>query len=210
MKEFWNERYRQTAYAYGEAPNAYFKEQLRKLKPGKILLPAEGEGRNAIFAAKLGWDVFAFDLSEQGKFKALRLAQKNKVEINYQVGTPDEIFFEENSFDAIGLIYAHFPATVQTAYHQRLAEYLKQGGIVILEAFSKQHIVFQKINPSAGGPKNIAMLFSAEVIKRDFPNFQPIELVEQETRLTEGTGHVGKASVIRFLGKKILPTNQVR
>ncbi|HRP00579.1 MAG TPA: hypothetical protein PLN54_14190, partial [Flavobacteriales bacterium] len=65
MKEFWDERYGAEEYAYGTAPNAWFAEQLKGLMPGSLLLPAEGEGRNAVPAARLGWKVTAFDLSER-------------------------------------------------------------------------------------------------------------------------------------------------
>ena len=46
------------------------------MSPGKILFVCEGEGRNAVYAAQKNWDVTAFDLSEEGKNKALNLAQK--------------------------------------------------------------------------------------------------------------------------------------
>ncbi|EMM82692.1 thiopurine S-methyltransferase domain protein [Leptospira interrogans str. 2002000626] len=65
----WNERYNKEEFAFGEQPNEYLKEQLEKLKIGTILFPAEGEGRNAVFAAKLGWNVSAFDISIEGKRK---------------------------------------------------------------------------------------------------------------------------------------------
>ena len=65
MKEFWNERYAEPEFAYGVLPNDFFKNQLDKLKPGSILLVCEGEGRNAVYAAKNGWKVEAFDSSEQ-------------------------------------------------------------------------------------------------------------------------------------------------
>ena len=58
----WNERYSKEEFAYGEEPNQYLKEQLEKLAVGKILFAAEGEGRNGVYAAKLGWNVFAFDI----------------------------------------------------------------------------------------------------------------------------------------------------
>ena len=54
MKQFWNQRYSDKAYAYGTEPNAFFKSQLDQRPPGRILLPAEGEGRNAVYAATLG------------------------------------------------------------------------------------------------------------------------------------------------------------
>ena len=77
----WNERYKKEEFAYGQQPNNYLKEQLGKLSAGTILFPAEGEGRNAVFAAKLGWTVSAFDISVEGKKKASRLAEANNVTI---------------------------------------------------------------------------------------------------------------------------------
>jgi hypothetical protein len=75
----WNERYSKDEYAYGEKPNNYLKEQLEKLNIGAILFRAEGEGRNAVYAAKLCWTVSAFDISVEGKNKVFRLAETNNV-----------------------------------------------------------------------------------------------------------------------------------
>ncbi|MDX1604123.1 MAG: SAM-dependent methyltransferase, partial [Salinimicrobium sediminis] len=85
MQEFWNERYQREEYIYGKDPNEYLKAQLKNLTPGRILFPAEGEGRNAVHAAKKGWQVSAFDQSEEGRKKALRLAEAEGVEIDYTV-----------------------------------------------------------------------------------------------------------------------------
>src|SRR5678816_3069114 len=92
--ERWNERYSKEEFAYGQQPNNYLKEQLEKLAVGTILFPAEGEGRNAVFAAKLGWTVSAFDISIEGKNKALRLADANHVMIDYQVGELENLDFK--------------------------------------------------------------------------------------------------------------------
>ena len=81
MKDFWDSRYKETAFVYGEMPNVFFAEELKKIEPGTIILPCEGEGRNAVFAAQLGWNVKAFDFSESGKQKAETLAQKNKLQL---------------------------------------------------------------------------------------------------------------------------------
>jgi Methyltransferase domain len=203
MSEFWNTRYGTTEFAYGETPNEFFKAELSKLSQGKLLLPAEGEGRNGVFAATLGFDVHAFDLSEEGQKKALTLAFKQHVSLNYQVGTLEKIDYPENYFDCLGLIYAHFPATIKSAYHQKLATYLKTGGIVIFEAFSKNNLAYREKNPDVGGPQDLAMLFSIEEIKQDFPNFDILKLEETEVTLSEGIYHQGVGSVIRFIGKKL-------
>jgi len=117
MKEFWNERYSRKEFAYGENPNQFFAQELDKLIRGKIFLPAEGEGRNAVYAAKNNWEVLACDLSVEGKNKTEQLANKAKVDVAYLVGDFGKLAYEKESFDAIVLIYAHFPVHLKTAYH---------------------------------------------------------------------------------------------
>ena len=198
----WNERYSIEEFAYGEDPNNYLKEQLAKLPVGTILFPAEGEGRNAVYAAKLGWTVSAFDISNEGKNKAIRLAEKNNVSIDYKVGALETLGFENEKFDAIALIYAHFPANIKSLYHKIFDSYLKKNGIIIFEAFSKRHIEYVTANEKVGGPKDIESLFSIDEIKSDFPDYEIIELVEQDIELNEGIYHNGTGSVIRFVGRK--------
>jgi cyclopropane fatty-acyl-phospholipid synthase-like methyltransferase len=200
--ERWNDRYSKDEFAYGKQPNNYLKEQLEKLVVGAILFPAEGEGRNAVFAAKLGWTVSAFDISIEGKNKAFRLAETNKVTIDYQVGELQTLNYHTEQFDAIALIYAHFPGDIKSLYHKTLDKYLRKGGSVIFEAFSKRHIDYISKNEKVGGPKDIAMLFSIDELKSDFVNYEIIELVEKEIELSEGLFHNGKGSVIRFVGRK--------
>ena len=168
----WNDRYSKNEFAYGKEPNNYLKEQLEKLPVGTILFPAEGEGRNAVFAAKLGWTVSAFDISIEGKNKALQLAENNQVVIDYKVGKLETLNYDNGQFDTIALIYAHFPAEIKTLYHKTLDKYLRKGGIIIFEAFSKNHIDYNSKNEKVGGPKDIESLFSIDEIKSDFANYE--------------------------------------
>ena len=202
MKEFWDDRYSKSEFAYGKHPNNYLKEQLEKLEIGSILFPAEGEGRNAVFAATLGWSVSAFDISSEGKKKALRLSESMNVNIDYQVGELNTLNYDNNQFDAIALIYAHFPANLKTQYHKNLSNYLRKGGTLIFEAFSKKHLAYNSVNEKIGGPKDINMLFSIEELKSDFSNYEILELEEKEIELNEGLFHNGLGSVIRFVGRK--------
>lgn len=198
----WDDRYSNDEFAYGEEPNNYLKEQLTKLKVRSILFPAEGEGRNAVFAAKNGWKVSAFDISQEGKNKATKLAEKNRVTIDYKVGELETLDFKSEQFDAIALIYAHFPADIKSLYHKTFDNYLKKNGTIIFEAFSKKHLDYVTANEKVGGPKDIESLFSIDEIKADFPNYEIVELVEQNIELNEGIFHNGTGSVIRFVGRK--------
>jgi SAM-dependent methyltransferase len=198
----WDERYKDTEFAYGKDPNQFFKEWLPEFEPGSILMPADGEGRNGVFAARLGWNVTSFDLSVEGQLKALQLARENGVTLEYIVGDLEQINFERETFDAIGLVYAHFSADKKTLFHKKLNESLRPGGTIILEAFSKSHLHFNKLDPKVGGPKDIDMLYSKAEITADFENYEVLILEEEEILLNEGKYHIGKGSVIRFVGKK--------
>jgi len=198
MKEFWEVRYDGPDYAYGKKPNVYFKQQIDTLTPGKILLPAEGEGRNAVYAAEKGWEVYAYDFSTNAHKKAMALAREKCVEIKYQIASLSQIVFEENFFDAIALIYVHFPDAVRTQNHHRLSTFLRKGGTVILEAFSGSHLKYQKINPSVGGPKLPAQLYTEGKLKKDFDGFHFLNLKEEEITLEEGNYHRGTTKVMRM------------
>lgn len=199
----WNDRYSSQEFAYGTKPNNYLKEQLEKLETGSILFPAEGEGRNAVFAATKGWNVSAFDISSEGKNKALQLAEQHHVTIDYQIGELQTLDFQMEQFDAIALIYAHFPADIKSTIHQMLDRYLRKGGFIIFEAFSKSHLEYVTKNEKVGGPKDMGSLFSVEEIKSDFPDYKVIQLEEMEIQLNEGLFHNGTGSVIRFTGQKL-------
>ena len=200
--DFWNTRYAEKEFAYGEKPNTFFAEKLETLSPATLLLPAEGEGRNAIFAAKLGWKVIAFDYSAEGKNKALQLAEKEGVKIDYVVSSLEDVSFEESSFDAISLIFAHFPAAGRITQFQRMEQWLKPGGKVIIEVFSKNHLKYVNLNPKVGGPKEESMLFSKEELIESFPSVTWEYMNEEEVTLEEGVFHQGVGMVIRAVGVK--------
>jgi hypothetical protein len=133
----------------------------------------------------------------------MRLAESKNVTIEYQVGELESLGYSPGQFDAIALIYAHFPASIKSDYHKALSALVRSGGVVIFEAFSKKHLDYQANNPSVGGPKELAMLFSIEELQADFAGYEVLELEEHEIELREGAFHNGVGSVIRFVGRKV-------
>ena len=203
MKEMWDNRYSTEDYAYGIAPNVFFKDAIEKYKlKGKMLLPAEGEGRNAVYAAKNGLEVTAFDISLEGKNKALKLAERENVEIKYEVGDFFDLDVINNQYESAALIFAHFPPPLLSKYHKKIGDLIMPDGMIILEGFSKNHLKLREENPNIGGPNKSEMLFSKESIQKDFPDFKIIQLEEKQVELTEGNFHNGIGSVIRFIGRK--------
>ena len=203
MKDFWNTRYASDNYVYGTAPNSFFKSALEEFQiEGSILLPAEGEGRNAVYAAIQGLEVSAFDISIEGQKKALLLAQENNVQINYAVGGLENQHYEKESFDAAALIFAHFPSLLRSQYHKKIAQLIKPAGHIIIEGFEKEHGKYQKENPNVGGPKNIELLLSITELKNDFSDFDFLLSEEKVITLDEGQFHQGEGKVVRLVGVK--------
>ncbi|MCF8239505.1 MAG: class I SAM-dependent methyltransferase [Saprospiraceae bacterium] len=164
MQSFWNERYAQEAYVYGESPNEWLRECMNGLHAGKILFPAEGEGRNAVYAAQCGWEVEAFDYSESGKIKADLLARKNGVQIHYKVADANEVHYPDGSLDAIAFIFTHFPSTLRRQLFPDWIKWLKPEGSIIFECFSVSQLDYQKDHQS-GGPKDAHLLYSLDTIR---------------------------------------------
>jgi len=196
MKETWNERYRQPEYAYGKSANVFLEKQLMLLKPGKILFPAEGEGRNAIFAARHGWQVTAFDFSDEGRKKALSYASSLGISINYELCDVAD-FKTDQQFDALALIYTHFSSQQRKTLFTRFIQLLKPGGTLIMEVFSKN-----QLGRSSGGPKDLDLLYSVDEMQKLFPTIRFSHCQEELVVLDEGPYHQGEAVVIRLTGRK--------
>jgi hypothetical protein len=197
MQNQWDERYASQEYIYGTEPNRFLKEKLDQLKPGKILFPAEGEGRNAVYAASLGWTTDAFDQSAEGRTKALKLAELKNTSINYYLLSLADWHPEPDQYDCIALIFVHLPDALRRQVHQAAIIALKPGGLLILEAFT-----VNQLPRSSGGPKTTELLFTREQLELDFANLIEVDLLETQVELDEGPLHHGLAEVINLTGHK--------
>ena len=82
----YDKRYNTEEYYWGLMPNRICYDIMKILppiKPYRVLDIGCGEGKDAVFFAKCGYDVTAFDISEQGIEKAKKLAEHNKVEVRF-------------------------------------------------------------------------------------------------------------------------------
>ncbi|MDG5767528.1 class I SAM-dependent methyltransferase [Balneolales bacterium ANBcel1] len=197
MREFWDERFLEETYAYGEEPNRFFREQLDTLTPGMLLLPGEGEGRNAVYAARNGWQVDAVDWSRSGKEKADRLAAKHGVDIRYHV-TPFEGWDTRNDrFDVCGVIFFHQQPEDQARSVWKMINSLKPGGLLLMELYEKD-----QLGRSSGGPQNDELLYTKDQVAAWLDGMDVRLLEKREVTLNEGRYHNGPASVIRVIARK--------
>ena len=192
----WNERYGSDDFAYGTEPNSFLAENTHLLT-GPVLSLAEGEGRNAVFLASLGFDVLGVDGSAVGLAKAHKLADSKGVSIRTEVADLATYEPTANFYGSVISISAHLPSDVRRRLYPLVEQCLKRGGILLFEAYSKS-----QLSRNTGGPKDVDMLMTAEDIQKEFPNCQAILCHEIEREVVEGEFHTGLASVVRFIGKK--------
>jgi SAM-dependent methyltransferase len=197
MKEFWDNRYTENSNVYGEQPNAFFKSFIDQHEPGTILLPADGEGRNGLYAAAKGWKVDAFDFSAVARDRTVAAARERQLPIQYDLMDIGS-FKAGKQYDAVGMIYVHLPPLLRRSFHQEIYQSIKPGGFLVLEAYAKEQLQF-----NSGGPKDPAMLYDAPSLCHDFPFLHLISCEQKELELDEGPFHQGKAAVLRLIGQRL-------
>lgn len=196
---FWDQQFSGAGFKYGTRPNAFLLSQASRLSSAaRILVPGDGEGRNSVWLASQGHQVLAMDGSAVGLAKAQALAAEQGVRIATQLADLADWQPPAGAFDALVLTYVHLPPAIRASAHQRLADALRPGGLLILEAFHPK-----QLERSSGGPKQLDMLYALADLEADFAGrLQWLLREEVETVLDEGPGHQGPAWVTRLVGRR--------
>ncbi len=196
---FWDQSYDASAgFKYGEQPNAFLVAQATRFAPGsRILLPGDGEGRNGVWLAEQGHRVFSVDGSAVGLARAQELASRRDVTLHTRHADLADWAPEPASFDAIVSTYLHLLPALRHAVHRKLVQALRPGGWLVLEAFHPDQLPL-----ASGSPKDVAMLYTLEMLRGDFEGLHELLTEETDTVLDEGPGHQGPAKVTRWVGRR--------
>ena len=191
-QKMWDERFSQETPVYGEAPNAFLQAQAIRLKAGmKVLVPGDGYGRNGLWLARQGLQVHTVDLSPVGVERAQKAARATGLDMTIELADLSIWNWPVEEFDAVASIFLHLPPDLRAKINASMLRALKPGGVVILEAFTPAQLK----HPS-GGPKQVELLCTAELLRRDFAAAEVLELEEKEVSLDEGHMHRGTAAVV--------------
>jgi 2-polyprenyl-3-methyl-5-hydroxy-6-metoxy-1,4-benzoquinol methylase len=196
----WDNRYADKEYAYGKKENDFLRESFEYLpKDTHVLSLAEGEGRNAVFLSKKGFDVHAIDSSIEGIKKAKLLAAENEVSFSYDQVKLEDFDFKPDSFGAIISIFAHTSKKIQSELFIEIKKALKPGGVFLLEGYNSKQLV-----NGTGGPKSLEMMFDIESLKIDFRDFEILLAHNTSREINEGIYHNGNSEVVQFICKRPL------
>ncbi|MEM1056296.1 MAG: class I SAM-dependent methyltransferase [Bacteroidota bacterium] len=197
---FWDARFAAPDYAYGTEPNAWLSRQVDRLpSSGTALVPAAGEGRDAVWLAEQGFTVTAVDLSREGLRKARSLAEARGVSIETIHADLSTWNWPKASVDVVVLSFVHVAPSFRPRLHRAALTALRPGGLLVLEGFHVGQLVHRAIS---GGPPRAEMLFTADLLRDDLRAAEILALEETETTLREGAFHDGLAHVVHGLFRR--------
>lgn len=197
QQEFWNGKFSKADYFYGRKANEFLASKIDLFKNyKKLLCLGEGEGRNAIFFAKNGFEVSAIDASNLGLEKLQNRAKEEKLDIKtICMDLNDWTVLEK--YDVIVASYLHMFKNEREKLFRKIEDSLNSNGYFVGEFFSTKQLSF-----NSGGPKDLDLLYTIE----DFQNYFNLckkNITEEIVVLDEGIGHQGEACVIRVVIQKI-------
>lgn len=193
----WDERFSEPGFAYGTEPNDFLVSVADRIPAGRVLCLAEGEGRNAVYLAALGYEVTAVDTSTVGLAKAEALAQDLGTTIETVTADLADYEIEPTTWQAIVSIFCHLPPVTRASLHERCLRGLAPGGVFVLEGFTPSQLEL-----GTGGPKSRELLMELEVLRQELPGLRLEIARETEREVVEGRYHRGRAAVVQVFAVK--------
>jgi SAM-dependent methyltransferase len=177
--------------------NDFLRSVAAQIPAGRVLMLAEGEGRNAVYLAEQGYEVTAVDSSSVGLQKAMQLAAERNVGLTTIRADLGDFTIEAEAWEGIISCFCHLHITLRVPLHQAVVRGLKPGGMFVFEGFSKEQLSY-----GTGGPQSLDLLMSLDELKQELAGLEFVHAVQVERKVHEGRGHTGLASVVQIWGVK--------
>jgi len=176
---YWNARFQEPGFAYGEEPNDFLRSCADHLTRGKALSLGEGEGRNAVYLAKVGFEVTAVDFSEVGLQKAQALAQQHGVQLQCICADLTDFDISSERWHLVLSVFSQPESAVRQRLYGQLARSLNPGGAFVLES---------KVGPDSSGKDRYP---GVNVLRQEIGQLRVTRAREEERVLSEGRYHQG-------------------
>jgi SAM-dependent methyltransferase len=196
---FWDARYATDDYIFGTAPNVFLASQAERIRPGiQALAIADGEGRNGVWLAEQGARVHAVDVSPMALAKAHKLAAERGVSLNFEQADILNWDWPEAAYDLVVAIFIQFvPPPERDIIIDGIRRALKPGGVLILQGYTPKQVEF-----ATGGPSSPANMYTTELLRDWFGDWDIPHLHEHESFISEGSHHHGMSALIDLVAIK--------
>ena len=196
---FWDERYATDDYIFGTAPNVFLASQAGLIRSGmRALAIADGEGRNGVWLAEQGAYVHAIDVSPMALEKARKLAEERRVTLEFEQADVLNWNWPEETYNLVAAIFIQVaPPPERDRIIDGIRRALKPGGLLILQGYTPKQVEF-----ATGGPPDAANMYTADLLRKWFGDWDIAHLSEHESFINEGTHHHGMSALIDLVAIK--------
>lgn len=197
--QFWDERYATDSYIFGTAPNQFLATQSGLIRSGmRALAIADGEGRNGVWLAEQGVQVHAVDYSAVALDKARKLAEERRVTLEFEQVDVLDWDWPEAAYDLVVAIFIQFvPPPARDRIIAGIRRTLKSGGLLILQGYTPKQVEF-----GTGGPPDAANMYTADLLRAWFGDWDITHLKEHESFVNEGSHHHGMSALVDMVASK--------
>lgn len=165
----WDARYASSELVWSREPNGFVAAECAGLSPGRAVDLAAGEGRNAIWLASLGWQVWAVDYSQVALDKGRRLAGAATLDGSVEWVCADATTWSApEPVDLVVIAYFQVPAPERRTAVRSAFLSLAPGGTLLLVAHDPTNLT-----EGTGGPQDPTVLMSAEDVLGDLDGLDP-------------------------------------
>jgi len=198
-QDFWDQRYRAEGFLFGREPNAFVRSQAHLFRPGlEVLAIADGEGRNGVFAARQGARVTSVDFSAPALEKARRLAEEFGVEMTIRQQDVYEWRGTDGAYDIVLAIFIQFaPPDKRALLFDAIKRRVKPGGLVVMQGYRPEQLAYK-----TGGPPQAENMYTADLLRAAFADFEIRHLAEHDSVVDEGGGHSGLSALIDMIARR--------
>ncbi|MBK6357240.1 MAG: class I SAM-dependent methyltransferase [Betaproteobacteria bacterium] len=200
---FWSARYRDIGddYLFGTAPNRFLASQAASFGAGmRVLSVADGEGRNAVWLAEQGCQVTATEISPVALEKAAKLARGRNVAVDFVQADILNWDWPREEFDAVVGIFIQFATPAERPRQLAgMKQAVKPGGLLLLQGYTPKQLEYK-----TGGPSAVENLYTAEMLRAFFSDWEIVSLHEHEDTIEEGTAHIGRSALIDLVARRPL------
>ena len=161
-RDAWNQRYAGTELVWTAQPNRFLVAETEDIAPGRALDLACGEGRNAVWLARRGWEVTGVDFAGVGLEKARRLSEEAGVEAEWVESDLLDYRPPAGESDLVILFYLQVPADDRRAILRSAASAVAPGGTLLLVGHDASNL-----EHGHGGPQDPGVLYTAEDVALD-------------------------------------------
>jgi SAM-dependent methyltransferase len=156
--EAWDARYADADLVWGNEPNQFVRAQCETLAVGVAVDLACGEGRNALWLARLGWQVTGVDYSavaiERAGILAAQEGARVASRLTWRVDDVATMQLRAESVDLALVSYVHLPAGQRSSLMLRAALAVRPGGHVIVVGHDRRNL-----REGVSGPQDERLLY---------------------------------------------------